>query len=57
MFWLDLRSKMDSYEEDINKVFSKAARDLKMEPGKSIKLESNSQFGHYFRVTLKVKHY
>lgn len=44
---------MDSYEDDIHKTFNKAAKELKLEAGKTIKLESNSQYGYYFRVTLK----
>uniref|UniRef100_A0A1B6KJA7 DNA mismatch repair protein MSH2 n=1 Tax=Graphocephala atropunctata TaxID=36148 RepID=A0A1B6KJA7_9HEMI len=49
----ELRYKMDSYEEDIKKTLNKAARDLSLEAGKTIKLESNSQYGYFFRVTLK----
>uniref|UniRef100_A0A1B6FWF4 DNA mismatch repair protein MSH2 n=1 Tax=Cuerna arida TaxID=1464854 RepID=A0A1B6FWF4_9HEMI len=49
----ELRYKMDGYEEDIRKTLNKAARDLSLEPGKTIKLESNSQYGYFFRVTLK----
>ena len=32
-----------------------AARELKLEPNKSIKLECNSQLGYFLRVTKKVK--
>lgn len=33
-----------------------AARELSLEPLKTIKLESNSQLGHYLRITKKVIH-
>nr|CAG4644625.1 EOG090X02H9 [Leptodora kindtii] len=49
----ELRSQMDEYESEMDKLLNRAARDLNLEPSKSVKLESNPQFGHYFRVTLK----
>jgi DNA mismatch repair protein MSH2 len=47
---------MNSLEERIKKQLTRAAGDLKLEPNKSIKLESNAQMGYFFRVTLKVRH-
>lgn len=54
-YWIiaELRSQMDEYESEMDKLLNRAARDLNLEPSKSVKLESNPQFGHYFRVTLK----
>lgn len=48
---------MDECEVDIKKALNKAARELSLEPMKTIKLESNSQYGYYFRVTLKASGY
>lgn len=44
---------MDEIEEIIQQQLSKAADDLNMEAGKAIKLESNQQYGYFFRITLK----
>lgn len=44
---------MDETEEIIQQQLSKAADDLCLEVGKVIKLESNQQYGYYFRITLK----
>lgn len=44
---------MDETEEIIQQQLNKAANDLRLEAGKVIKLESNQQFGYYFRITLK----
>ncbi|KAL7646721.1 UNVERIFIED_CONTAM: hypothetical protein RMT77_001974 [Armadillidium vulgare] len=49
----ELREQMDELEEGIQKELRKAANDLNLEAGKSIKLESNNQLGYFFRVTLK----
>lgn len=45
---------MDSFDADIKKSLNKAARDLGLDAGKTIKLESNSQYGYFFRVSMKV---
>lgn len=44
---------MDETEEIIQQQLNKAANDLCLEAGKALKLESNQQFGYYFRITLK----
>ncbi|PNF30713.1 DNA mismatch repair protein Msh2 [Cryptotermes secundus] len=49
----ELRQMMDSLEERIKKQLTCAARDLGLEPNKTIKLESNAQMGYFLRVTLK----
>uniref|UniRef100_A0A146KK08 DNA mismatch repair protein MSH2 n=2 Tax=Lygus hesperus TaxID=30085 RepID=A0A146KK08_LYGHE len=48
-----LREKMDELEEAFERELNRAARDLSLEPKKTLKLESNSQLGYFFRVTLK----
>lgn len=48
-----LRDKMDELEETFGRELNRAARDLSLEPKKTLKLESNSQMGYFFRVTLK----
>lgn len=44
---------MEEVEEKLNRQLHKAADDLSMDAGKTIKLESNQQNGYYFRITLK----
>ena len=50
----ELRSRMEGLEESIKGELTRAGRDLGLEPGKTIKLESSSQLGYFFRVTRKV---
>ena len=48
-----IRSEMDRLETSISKELDKAARDLNLEAGKVIKLESTPQLGWFLRVTQK----
>ncbi|XP_059154557.1 LOW QUALITY PROTEIN: DNA mismatch repair protein Msh2-like [Physella acuta] len=49
----ELRKKIDELEENIKDQLNKVARDLNLEPNKTVKLESSNQLGYYFRVTRK----
>ncbi|XP_015773181.1 PREDICTED: DNA mismatch repair protein Msh2-like [Acropora digitifera] len=49
----ECREKMDEILEQIPIELNKAARDMALEAGKSIKLESNNQYGYFFRITKK----
>ena len=51
----DCKTTMVEISEQLNESLDDAARLLGLEAGKSIKLESNAQIGHFFRVTLKVR--
>lgn len=44
---------MEEIEEKLNRQLHKAASDLSLDAGKSVKLESNQENGYYFRITLK----
>ncbi|KFW77024.1 DNA mismatch repair protein Msh2, partial [Manacus vitellinus] len=49
----ELSEKMNELEEQMQSLLKTAAKELGLEAGKSIKLETNSQFGHHFRITCK----
>ncbi|XP_061481625.1 DNA mismatch repair protein Msh2 isoform X2 [Rhineura floridana] len=49
----ELRENMDKLEEKMQGVLKIAAKELSLEAGKSIKLECNAQFGHFFRITYR----
>ncbi|KAK2578045.1 hypothetical protein KPH14_008462 [Odynerus spinipes] len=49
----ELKEYMDEIEQKLQPQLAKAADDLGLEAGKSLKLETNQQFGYYLRVTLK----
>ncbi|XP_043280096.1 DNA mismatch repair protein Msh2 isoform X2 [Venturia canescens] len=49
----DLKETIDELEEKMQGQISKVANDLDMEAGKTLKFESNQQYGYFFRITLK----
>ncbi|KAM3852294.1 DNA mismatch repair protein Msh2 isoform 2-T2 [Vipera latastei] len=49
----ELRENMDKLEGKMQGVLKTAAKELSLEAGKSIKLECNAQFGHFFRITYR----
>ena len=50
----ECKENMDQVASQFDDVLKKAAKDLGLEAGKTVKLDTNSQLGHYFRITLKV---
>ncbi|XP_074518944.1 DNA mismatch repair protein Msh2 [Halichoeres trimaculatus] len=49
----ELREKMDELEESMQGVLNSSAKELGLEAGKTVKLESNAMLGFYLRVTCK----
>lgn len=56
LFSTELRDKMEKIESKLKSEVNVTARDLSLDPNKTLKLESNSQYGYFFRVTLKVRY-
>lgn len=53
----EMRKKMCNIESKMKSQLSKVAAALGLQENKAIKLETTPQFGHFFRVTLKVRNY
>ncbi|XP_077594780.1 DNA mismatch repair protein Msh2 [Stigmatopora nigra] len=49
----ELRDNMDNLEKSMQAILNAAARELGLDAGKTVKLESNSMLGFYLRVTCK----
>ena len=50
---LEMKRSMDSVEDKMNRQLSRAADDLNLDAGSSIKLEYVSHLGYHFRIALK----
>ncbi|XP_066599246.1 DNA mismatch repair protein Msh2 [Prorops nasuta] len=49
----ELKDHMKELETSLQPLLDKAANDLSLEAGKTLKLECNQQYGYFFRITLK----
>ena len=50
----ELREKLTDLENSMKSLLNTVVKDLGLADSKTVKLDSNSQLGYFFRVTLKV---